>query len=74
MTYIWIATSATYYTFVYSIKSLPGDIFVLNTSSSLSEMASVLFSFYFYKRLGLKKALFISFMLVCFGALSVMVV
>ena len=69
MSLIWIATSSTYYIFSFYITKIPDNILVLNAASSIPEMLSVSLSWYLYSKVGLKKALLLSFAVCCIGSI-----
>jgi len=73
MTFIWVATSCSYYIFSFYITKIQANIYLLNFSSAGSEMLSVFLSNYLYKNIGLRKSLFVSFFMVFMGSLLILI-
>jgi hypothetical protein len=73
MLVIWSANSSSYYIVNFYLKYLPGDIFLNSAGAGVSEIVAVLLAGYIYLKVGLKKGLFMSYVISAIGAVLIMI-
>jgi hypothetical protein len=71
MVYIWIASSFSVYLVNYNIKNLPGDFFMNNLVSGLTDIPVAILGGYFYHKFGLKITLVFFFCCALIGGLCI---
>lgn len=76
MCFIWMATSMAYYIFSFNVKSIRDQTdevfnytFSINNTVSLANTFSIFLTYALYKRIGLRKALLVTFTLSAFGCI-----
>ncbi len=67
MIYMWSAVSFSYFMIIFQLKYIPGNVYVNNMSSSLSEMVANILAGFLYKYLSIKKSLIVCFSVALLG-------
>ncbi len=73
MVYFWIASSFSLYLVNYSIKNLPGDFFLNNLISGISDVPVAILGGYLYHKFGLRIVLFSFFLIALFGGILLII-
>jgi MFS-type transporter involved in bile tolerance (Atg22 family) len=71
MVYLWISSSFCIYLVGYNIKNLPGDFFMVNLISFVSEIPVAIFAGILYHKFGLKPVLIGFFCFATLGGIGV---
>jgi len=61
MIYMWSAVSFSYYMIIFQLKYIPGNVFINNMTSSLSEMVANILAGFLYKYLRVRVSLIVCF-------------
>jgi len=69
---IWAITSFSFYQILFKLKSLPGDVFVNSSISSIANAAGHFISVFIYKWLAVKKSMIFNFALMLLGSLPLL--
>ena len=67
MIYMWSAVSFSYFMIIFQLKYIPGNVYVNNMSSSLSEMVANILAGFLYKYLKIKTSLIVCFSVALVG-------
>ena len=73
MSFIWIASSFSYYLINFQLKYFEGNIFVNTTVSSLSEMLAIVLSGISYYKLGIRFTLIAAFCVSLMGVAALII-
>jgi hypothetical protein len=73
MVYFWIASSFSLYLVKYSIKNLPGDFFMNNLITGVSDVPVAILGGYLYHKFGLRIVLFSFFLIALFGGILLII-
>lgn len=73
MMLIWIASSFNIYLISYSIKNIPGDFFMNNLISSITDIPVAFLGGYLYHKFGLRLVLISFFTVALCGSISIII-